>query len=570
MKRALLLLISVSACFTSWAQNDRIHIHLEYQGDQDSLHYSVDYYPSPHRPAELTLALKHLKPDSLKLVQGRPKESLTFERSEGTVSWQKPSSWLPGSAYRFYFSVALSRWTDLPYFKKLSPGFVVNALNMSQGGTALAGFFYPAPPSGQHHMEMDLCLPKALNYSTPLRVAFQVEGERQTCYYLSAEDPQRATDFYLLIGVFEDDDPEDLDAALALSEGAEEALALQGLREQHGDFLDSLSKASDRIFLDEDLLVWRRNQSQSALAEAALLKSKDLPPQEGQELEFKERAAFAILGETDSAARFIYHYYRDRLGTDWLAGVLKEKIAGADHFDFFWSEWLSLQARQGGLTDPLPNLSIPVQLTARPQSKRSALLALYRAYGQKKDSLSVEVNYRYNRERGGLQLYLSRTDSLPTFSFPLELALIASQESGHDTLLLFPWLGQKDTLTIPLSGPPRSAYLIRQSPYPLKVEEVRPLNYWLYDLAQGQPQRKQRAVRYLLKHANRQLLTTVIGIALRGPSAQQQLKALENFARLREVDQERFATELEQIANSGSTEALRRRAREIIERRSAE
>lgn len=565
MKRGLLLLIITLLSVSAGAQKDRLRIALNYRVAADTLVYTVDYRPGHTTQASYALQMRHLRPDSLALVQGRPKERLNFEQQEDRIKWQRPQSWRPGSLYRFYFKVALSRWKSLPYFKELTAGFVVNALNLSGQGTALPGFFYPAPLQGGHHLEMDLCLPAELNFSVPLNTEFQVGSAKRICYYLSSETLVQPADFFLVIGVFEDNDPQDLDAEFAWSEGAQEAVALARLRQKHRRFLDSLSHLSQRMLLDEDLLAWAA-LSESVLAGKALVQAGDLPPEDFSlaDFYFKEKAALYALGQADSAALFLYRYYSSTLGADWQEEFLALKGKAPGSVSFLWSEWLRLQARKGGLEAPLPKLDQASTLSERPQQERKALTALYRAYSQTRDSLRLGLQYRYDRSAAGLQLIFDRADSLPMLSFPVDLIVITGQEALGDTQRFYPLLGKRDTLLLPLAGPPRSAYLLDQPPRPLVIAERRPLNYWLYDLAQGSKERKDAAIDHLLSAANRQLLATVIGIALRSTSPQHQEKALTSYDRLSPGDQARFLSELEQIAASGPSPALRQKAREII------
>lgn len=500
--------------------------------------------------SSLVLDAKDLKVTEVRLKEGRLKDHLPFHQSGGQLVIDLPQGIQAGTAYSLNIAYHLKydstahrfNWLNAPLYTAFNPFNVQMEESLGKSGS-----FYPSRSGQASLLKFNITLPKGTRLRLPGLPEFLTDNQDGSIsHYWKTTAPLAPESFYLVIGDFEE----------------EELIAIQENLQFEGINSDKLTarKVEARVSEAEKALgISDLSDSEyvriDSLAELVppeyFITQKDLPGISPDQFRLTE-VMFMEYGDGNAEKR-LYDFYRKSIGEAWHRKILQEK----------WEQYESLPADEKRMSMRLyleafhhdnPFLDNLDSSKLREGFFDPMLSSLNRPV--------VQVEYRYiGADDQLLAIVKQDTSQAPAYALPARAYLIGRNDSLFATDILNQSI---DTLRIPATGAPYYAHLDFGDNFPGKVEQNKPDTYWLHLLANAVDEQKTMALRQLFKTSNKNLLSTVLGIAMDDPEAEIRLEALQNLDKLNRAGLEKLRDSIRQMAEKDTSTEVREMAQKVL------
>jgi hypothetical protein len=498
---------------------------------------SGEYWPIRAEVAQLpnadslSLFLRNAEIDSIVLKQGRLKNKLAFVYQNDHLTVPLAAAQLPLSTIVIFYQLHFPAIKESPFYQNLDPGFAINALNKTEkeAGFGLMGNFYPCPPE-PHYLDLNLKLNRALAVAHNNDVTYEVKTPQGRAYYTEAKEKVTSQDFYLIVGNLEILSDEALEEQLAYTVAQQREQSALQIETQLGNYIDYLARETNWLPTTDELVSIDNNEKETNNLSGFFILEQSLPASMQNEHLLRQLATLqATKADTFYSSKLLYAFYRERIGEEWRAELLRTNFPqGLEPLYFYWSEYANLYMEEIG-KDWTDSLSLPPDSISHTPEQAQIRVGQSLRTGRVRWPVSGHLAYRYRRDT--LSLVLNEVDTSFSNWFNSELKIYTRDSSFTRSLSFHPQY--QDTVLLPLP----------ESPFNLRVEkdgfglfnftEDRPQAYDLFELSRAENLAvKQRALTKLLNTQNPNLLATVVSIALRSEEPLLQKKGLEQFSRL--------------------------------------
>ncbi len=507
---------------------------------------------------ELTIAVSG---DSLVLECGAPLDikhiHLREGRIKGTLGYQQKENLLyvqlPQNRLRTHAVIAIEYTIDLrhemlhPFIMQNEELLAINPLAMYQENTGNhVGLFFPAVRGQETLMSLNISHPAALNVATIGSLSFvSTANERKVGSFWDTQEAVDPADFFLVLGDFKKPDPEKLDKKYVFSEGFERASWL--LIKKETAPIEAFLSARFNFVFDKEVYQLLDSLKQTK-TEHFFIKEEELDDFLPEKYRlYQQSFLLASQGDEEKASQAFTDWVITKKGEDWYQERVKHK----------WQ-------LSGPKSPRLVKAFAALYRTKNPELKeKERFINEWHA-----DSLPrVRVDYRYQAaKKRFLLLFTQDTAAAALYSVPFRYRL-----STGDTA--FPWRSAfikpkvQDTLKIDAQRAPYNVQVSFGYFFPGTVEDRLPDNYLLAQLKEANSvEEKQRVLLRLFTTQNKNLYSTVVGIALRDENSSIRAKGLEAAGQLNAVGALKVKAVLHRLAQEEPEPELRAKAKALVDK----
>lgn len=459
--------------------------------------------------SSIALDALNFQVEEVRIREGRLKEQLPFTHQNERLLITHPKGFQAGKAYSLSIKYSLrydhekhaANWLGTADYLVFNP--------YARQIFGRSGTFFPSVAGESYQFNFNVSLPKSLSLELPGEIQFQTDNlDGSVSQYWHSGKPMHPEAFYLIIGEFDEEDllavQDDIQfkgidgskltarKVEARVEQAEEALGLEDLTDSEYVRVDSLAELETQEFY---------------------VSRKDLPGISPDQFRLN-KTIFQEYAQGD-AEKKLYNFYREKIGEAWHQKLLQKKW---QQFDTLPQDekWMALSFYLENYRDENAFL--------QDLDQKALDTGFYQPLLKSLRLPKLQVNYRYVGAENELWVVVSQdTSTAPAYSLPSQAYLLSAGDSIGRTAILN---GAADTMRISTSGAPSYAHLSFGNNFPGRVVQNKPDTYWLYQLSHAQGEQKTQALLQLFSTTNKNLRSTVLGIAMDDPDADIRLEAL--------------------------------------------
>ncbi len=493
------------------------------------------------------------------IVEGRDKESLGFDHSKNRLEVKLDKEYNAGELLRlrFRYKLGLSNNRVINAYDSTSNLLALNSSVFLSGGQDLSSHFFPSLRDQKALFKINITFPDGMSSMTPGKLNFITLNGNSRSHYWSTTEPLSLEKFYIRVGDFEDheiEEPEDdpiadlIDPRIFRRTALKESLAgsMDFYRQQVVfSVSDSLIDLIDERTENTGLNFYLDHADIERSISAKTFKQEQI-------------AALLISGNDTIKASWLNLEWNIREhGTGWLNDILIKK-------------WPTQAGDSVSKTDAQVRMyyyekELKDTLKALHQHLPDSIFEKFSSRIINQGKLPrVKINYRYISSKKGLLLFTEQDTNLAApYSFPL-LLRIYLKDTLINTALTIKAVAN-DTLIAFIPESPQAGEIYAGLDFPGIVAEKKPETYHLYMLSKGSsPQKREVALLELFETKNKNLLSTVLGIAMDSPDAAIRLKALAKADNLDEAAQNKLKETLIKLARQDPDGKVRQKAFELI------
>ncbi len=496
-------------------------------------------------------AAPHLTIKWVRLLEGRLKDSLSFQHKSDRLTVQLPSS-LSSAQIAIAFTINTTG-LDSSQFQKTAEFLAFHPYKLQgQNLTAPAGYFFPAFSGKASPLAINLSFPAGQNSGTPGTLSFITKNaDGSISHFWDSYASYTPEDFFLIVGRFEEFEPEDLSEEFDFVVIDTRGLKAERVAGRLEPLLSYLGKnrPNDSTLLLVDSLAARETGNY-------YLKSSDLSELHAEDYQLLRSYARHQMKLTEPQIEdTLLAFGAYRYGEKWLFELhalrwQQRDDLSADHkkraFKARFKHYLAA------------NPWLEKELLAVSQNFRDSLFkSLLPAY--------LEVDFRYVAADGKLYVnYRQDTNKAPAYPIPVKV-LVATAE---DSLVHYDFLpAVEGRLGIELAGSPYFVDLTAGQYFPGRYSQQKPDTYHLYALAKAQSREaKREALLALFKTANPNLFSTALGIAMTDEDAAIRLAAVEQAEKLNAAGRQKLKDSLTELSQSDPNSQVQNLARILVEK----
>lgn len=501
-------------------------------------------YVQPEFIANDTLSLQFAAHSiqQVRLRQGRLKQALPFRQHSNVLKVALSGvDIIPSSAVEISYRINLKHSNWKPYLYQDSSLLILSPYNLNHTAQGPAGLWYPALANKPLYVQTDVKLPLDFDFLAPGAVQFRVQGERYHAAFRQMEAPLPSQRYYLAVGKFDQGTTaRDLDKEMELSQKAKKEMVLAQTQMQLKD-LDQFLRSQNKPALTDSLV--KHLSGEVPHSSHPLLNASHPWVNTGAETYYKQYAALHLLYSDSLEVQQLF----------WDFIARHRPLSEQRHLlDSLWSNHSALPlvtrlyARQYATSFPD---TVPDSLQAAAQN-----LFFHIKKGGELPRGTLAISYK----KGQQQFWLMPNIS-PVVPFPLSYRIFLRDSVVQGVALL------RDTVRLNLAQAP-SNFTMEWWNAPVRIELKKPDYYWLRSLQNASSTAARReALEALLHTQNRNLLATVLGIAMDAKAPRLRLLALQNYPRLNAAGKNRLKSTLQDIAIRDSNAALRQMAGKLLQ-----
>lgn len=573
MQRCFFLLIFYLFGHASFAQNPDL-LSLEYSlwfqsEEEDRVHARALIYLNKNQLNSIKFDFIPNEVNYVKLREGRLKKNLTFIAKDQSlivdlsqIKYSKLSLEVD-----FFIDLEDPAYEGLVNRKDVALGFNLQNLLLHKN-LGLSGAFFPSLPNDLFIFSSNITLPKKINSGTPGLLEFEVDHQNSKhTQFWKSEKAISAEDYYLVIGDFKDFDAEDIEDDLELEDvNFDDFLA----REAKNEFRDILRFIEDH-YPENSLLAlnneeYRKWDSLGKLTSPFLWVKQSETTIGWRTQQFEKEQLFLLelaKGDTLRASLLQLQYLTKKQGEKWRNGFLESKWS-AIHVNLDSAEidavsltllvldWLKEydpKAQEEFINGNYQNLSNAYWESAKVILKANKL-----------PKIAMTYNYRDGYER----IFISQDSThMPAIKFPYQLTIYTK-----DTTKIFSSISKprhQDTILYSISGAPQALSFYFGEKFPGDVIKPRSDLYDLYLFANApKPEDKKAALVRLFQTKNKNLYSTVLGIAMDNKDPKIRLQALQNAGSLNIPAQQKLKETLRVLAQNDPDQQVRLEAKKLV------
>lgn len=573
MQRCFFLLIFFLSLNTSFSQaldTKAIEFSLWYENEAgNKLHARSLVTINRHDHSSIRLNFHPQSVQYIRLREGRLKQDLKFSQSKDFITIDVPIS--KGAIVQIEFDYLINLeaefYQGIVNREEVPLSFNLQNLFLHKS-LGLAGSFFPALPKDAFLFSANITLPKSINSGTLGELEFEVDhkSDVRSQFWRSSEEIM-VEDFYLIIGEFKNFDEEDFEDDYEF-----EAIDLKDflVREARAEISDVLafiqqwdSNNPVNSLNDDEVL---ELDSIGKLTNAFLwVKKEDALGNWSKHLFEKEQLLFlkALEGDTLRASFLHFQYLSQIEGPNWSLKYLESKwnslnvqsdSANTDRYVMHSRilDWLSE-------SDPNAWNTFIKKDSANMQGERWKLA---RAILEANVMPKVKFNYNYRDEQEHVFIEQDSTQMSPV-SIPFKITLFSRDSSktfeSHSSKVF------NDTLAFPQKGAPQAVLLEFEPKLPAYIETPRSDLYdlYLFSNAPNAELRKQ-ALNRLFETKNKNLFSTVLGIAMDSKDSDLRLEALKRSDELDVPAQIKLKQTIIQLSENDPLPEVRIAAKQLV------
>lgn len=531
---------------------------------QNVSRYTLDLYVNALQTetidaqVEISLATQGL--DSLKLAcsealhihqvrwrEGRIKGNLPYRREGKTLQIAMPASYNARGKVVIAYTLQLGGKGTAPFIEQQKDFLALNPSAMySNANIGFAGLFFPAVADDKAIIETNVSHPGGLNVKTLGEVEFYTteQEERRASFWSTTVEMNPAL-FFLLVGEEGDLDPEELDEIYAFTELSKERLLSMRLERELADLLPYLKAQGVAV----DDAFYEAMDAQKEMPPVVFFVGSTEVPGLGENTYALYNQAFVVWKQQPEAASQAFtQYLRQTKGETWYRQLLQEK-------------WIHQETKSKELLSRYAQLYVEEN---KPEFPEEALLNVENSlHGDSLPQLSV--SYRYVGGQNEQQIFLQQDTAVSgAYSLPIRYKIV----SKDSTLQWQTYISKPrayDTLRVPLNQSPQYVQVSLGRYFPGAWVDEKPDNYSLYQLSNASSSaERQAALKQLFTTQNKNLYSTVVGIALRDESVAIRTLALEAAAQLNAAGAFKLKQQLIKMAADEPEPKLKAQANALV------
>ncbi len=503
-----------------------------------------------------------LKIKQIRKKEGRLKSEISYQRKGDSLFLNTYYHYQKGAAGTLFFEYKIPLAGNAAVEK--TNLFTAFNLAVFQSGEALgeAGKFYPAVADDASFLSINLTIPETENAGLLGTLSFKTDNEDGTVSQFwdsfSEYSPER---FYLIVGQFEEFDKEEISQEFGFVEldleefrQAKKERELKILKEKWHPFIsfyeEKIRALSDSEFVFLDSISEREVSN-------FFIKKEEVPNANTLQTE-QNIALYLLQNDTVAASEIHFQHQIQKFGERWKAEVLEKKWANFSsetnedlqrkilkHQLEKWrvenADWLkdldSAKMDTGFMRPLLSNLKFP----------------------------SLKIRYQYIGSQDAQRIYYAQDTAVaPLYFIPAKAELVAGKNRVETTR----WLDSPaGFVEVPSGVSPQYVSLSFGAYFPGTIIDKKPDSYNLYQLSNAQSSaEKHGALEQLFLTENRNLFSTVLGIALADENPAIRRAALERAGNLDFAAQQKLKGPILKLAKEDSDAEIRKMAEELKNR----
>lgn len=500
----------------------------------------------------------------VRIKEGRLKESLNFGVRDGklTIDLKRPVP--ANSTVTLVIRYRIGDWEKLETWAKRDKDLLVlNPLRAIGEVVGASALFFPCVKKDASKLRVNITLPAGYNLGTLGKEEFRVRDGRRMSYFWKTKGEVIPEDFYLVVGEFKKFDIDDIEEEYQLSSVDMVRVRIESFKEQHSDMLSFADSLFGRSFTDDEILAL---DSLSQFDIPGFYLKREILSGSVDEKTFQSQKRICLQSTVRDTLKasfmhFLYHWQRqpDQWSSDQIAKGMQRLIEDTarmpqDELEHFLIQWVTLVDKD------FPAKFLQYRWEQSDSLEGEERLRFARQILRTGKAPAITIRYRYTN--GVQYIYLDQdTNRTEPIGIPLEMRVY---NGGVVSKHFYSRPEVTDTLGIAIEGAPKAVSVHFTGDLPALIEDRRPETYNLYFLNNADSkEEKKRALRELLSTKNRNLFTTVLGIAMDDADPLIRKEALERAKDIKLPGQLKLKTSILKIAAEDEDPRLRAMAAEL-------
>lgn len=499
----------------------------------------------------------------LRIKEGRLKRELLYKQSSDHIKLELPADWRPSMSIYIAYELLVDSLESQGALVKGSDFLVMNPFNVNELiGSAVAGYHYPVGNEESAQFKLNVSIPRASNIGYKADLDFVVNEKNQKSFFYKSTKKLLHKDFYLVVGEFKKFDEEDFeeDVLQFLVELSPAKIRRDRVKRTYKELLGFYQKYDSSLDMENMVEI------------DSLLEIGVQPKTKLENIEVSQwEASQMLVSKIDSTLGFrslllsfewLKHNWTSEKYTEWIktnyaSNNLESYLE--DQAEYLMIQWASeFYSVSFDSIIMNPNYNWKSSLDSNAHS-------FVKGFLQNKTAPIFSSSYRYlNAQSQQLVKLRMDTTTHPAYPIPFRLTIQGNEEK--DTVVFSSDTINSDIL-INYKGAPKYVHLEPLGDFPFEYEERMPNSYKLYAYNQEKDEEKKREILIdLLQTDNKNLKSTLLGIAMRSENESLVLIALSESEDLDILAQKKLKANLQRLSETASSEEIRKKAKLLCQK----